>query len=96
MSTGRGDSSEKWLLRQPAAQLCTFRRPGRIARGEEAFADLLPDQERYGVHFVDATLWRSARARRRRTEGLRDASGRGVETGPAERVWAGTAAGVDP
>ncbi|AWT47217.1 MULTISPECIES: cupin domain-containing protein [Streptomyces] len=40
-----------------------FRRLGRISRGEETFADLLPEQERYDVHFVDATLWRSVRAR---------------------------------
>ncbi|GAA2425415.1 cupin domain-containing protein [Streptomyces glaucus] len=40
-----------------------FRRLGRIARGEETFEDLLPEQERYDVHFVDDTLWRSVRAR---------------------------------
>jgi hypothetical protein len=40
-----------------------FRRLGRMSRGEETFADLLTDQERYDVHFVDDTLWRSVRAR---------------------------------
>ncbi|MCL3994672.1 cupin domain-containing protein [Streptomyces lavenduligriseus] len=40
-----------------------FRRLGRIARGEEAFEGLLPEQERYDVHFVDDALWRSDRAR---------------------------------
>jgi quercetin dioxygenase-like cupin family protein len=39
-----------------------FRRLGRIARGEETFADLMPDQERYDVHFVDDALWQSVRA----------------------------------
>ncbi|MFE2264979.1 hypothetical protein [Streptomyces griseosporeus] len=40
-----------------------FRRLSRVSRGEETFADLLTDQERYDVHFVDDTLWRSVRAR---------------------------------
>lgn len=40
-----------------------FRRLAGIARGEQTFEDLLPEQERYDVHFADDTLWRSARAR---------------------------------
>ncbi|MFC9969970.1 cupin domain-containing protein [Spirillospora sp. NPDC127200] len=35
-----------------------FRALGRIAAGEAAFADLLPEQDRYDVHFVDAGPWR--------------------------------------
>ncbi|MQY06622.1 hypothetical protein ACRB68_47170 [Actinomadura sp. RB68] len=36
-----------------------FRRLGRIGAGAEAFADLLPDQERFDGHFLDVPDWRA-------------------------------------
>ncbi|WP_214324495.1 hypothetical protein [Nonomuraea sediminis] len=38
-----------------------FRTLGRVQRGEESFDVLLPDQDRFDVHFVDATAWLEAR-----------------------------------
>ncbi|MFG2986456.1 cupin domain-containing protein [Streptomyces sp. NPDC048258] len=38
-----------------------FRTLGRIQHGLDSFDSLLPEQVRYDVHFVDATVWRSAR-----------------------------------
>ncbi|MFF3673110.1 cupin domain-containing protein [Streptomyces sp. NPDC002120] len=34
-----------------------FRALGRVRRGEEPFASLLPEQERYDVHFADPAGW---------------------------------------
>lgn len=38
-----------------------FERLAAINRGEASFDSLLPEQERYDVHFVDVPDWRSAR-----------------------------------
>ncbi|MFI6599536.1 cupin domain-containing protein [Nonomuraea sp. NPDC050536] len=40
-----------------------FRTLGRVQRGEESFDTLLPEQDRFDVHFLDATAWREARGR---------------------------------
>ncbi|MGV9307960.1 cupin domain-containing protein [Nonomuraea sp. NPDC003727] len=34
-----------------------FRALGRIQHGLDSFESLLPEQERYDVHFLDATVW---------------------------------------
>ena len=39
-----------------------FRALGRIQHGLESFDTLLPEQERYDVHFLDATDWRAIRS----------------------------------
>ncbi|GGV46368.1 cupin domain-containing protein [Streptomyces spectabilis] len=39
-----------------------FRSLGRIQHGLDSFDRLLPEQDRYDVHFLDASDWRSARA----------------------------------
>ncbi|MEW2530842.1 cupin domain-containing protein [Streptomyces sp. NPDC047071] len=39
-----------------------FRSLGRIQHGLDSFDSLLPEQDRYDVHFLDATGWRAARA----------------------------------
>jgi quercetin dioxygenase-like cupin family protein len=39
-----------------------FRALGRIQHGLEPFASLLPEQERYDVHFLDAAAWQAARS----------------------------------
>ncbi|MEU4547167.1 cupin domain-containing protein [Nonomuraea dietziae] len=41
-----------------------FRQLGRIAHGLEPFDGLLPEQERYDVHFVEAVAWQSLRGSR--------------------------------
>jgi hypothetical protein len=38
-----------------------FRALGRIAQGLDSFDSLLPLQERFDVHFLDPSAWRSAR-----------------------------------
>jgi mannose-6-phosphate isomerase-like protein (cupin superfamily) len=38
-----------------------FQRLAAISRGEAGFDSLLPEQDRYDVHFVDLPDWRSAR-----------------------------------
>ncbi|WP_336211729.1 cupin domain-containing protein [Nonomuraea sp. LPB2021202275-12-8] len=40
-----------------------FRRLGRISRGQESFDGLLPEQDRFDVHFADSTAWTRGRAR---------------------------------
>ncbi|HLL32812.1 MAG TPA: cupin domain-containing protein [Streptomyces sp.] len=40
-----------------------FRALGRIQHGLEPFEMLLPEQERYDVHFLDPAVWQAARAR---------------------------------
>ncbi|WP_431045901.1 cupin domain-containing protein [Streptomyces sp. P1-3] len=44
-----------------------FRALGRIQHGQDSFDSLLPEQDRYDVHFLDAADWQSARAGRTRT-----------------------------
>ncbi|MFE9629545.1 cupin domain-containing protein [Streptomyces sp. NPDC006463] len=39
-----------------------FRALGRIQHGQDSFESLLPEQDRYDVHFLDDTAWRSQRA----------------------------------
>jgi quercetin dioxygenase-like cupin family protein len=41
-----------------------FRRLGRIQHGLEPFDGLLPEQERYDVHFAAASRWQSLRSSR--------------------------------
>ncbi|WKX73545.1 hypothetical protein [Streptomyces sp. XD-27] len=41
-----------------------FRQLGRIARGQLSGTSLLPEQDRYDVHFVDGTPWDAVRGRR--------------------------------
>ncbi|MEW9549740.1 cupin domain-containing protein [Nonomuraea sp. NPDC050783] len=41
-----------------------FRQLARVQHGLEPFDNLLPEQERYDVHFVDAAGWLSMRAAR--------------------------------
>lgn len=41
-----------------------FRRLGRIQHGLESFDGLLPEQDRYDVHFVDGDGWQSMRGAR--------------------------------
>ncbi|MCK2216273.1 cupin domain-containing protein [Actinomadura sp. ATCC 31491] len=41
-----------------------FRRLGRVQHGLEPFDDLLPDQDRYDVHFTTTTRWSSLRTAR--------------------------------
>jgi quercetin dioxygenase-like cupin family protein len=40
-----------------------FRALGRIQHGLESFDTLVPEQERYDVHFLDATAWQTIRSR---------------------------------
>ncbi|WP_405642499.1 cupin domain-containing protein [Streptomyces uncialis] len=40
-----------------------FRALGRVQHGLEPFASLLPEQDRYDVHFLDPEPWRAARNR---------------------------------
>ncbi|RVX40732.1 cupin domain [Nonomuraea polychroma] len=40
-----------------------FRRLGRISHGQDSFDSLLPEQDRFDVHFADSTAWPRARAR---------------------------------
>jgi quercetin dioxygenase-like cupin family protein len=42
-----------------------FRALGRIQHGLDTFDSLLPEQERYDVHFLDAAAWQAARSGRR-------------------------------
>lgn len=41
-----------------------FRQLARVQHGWEPFDDLLPEQDRYDVHFVDAARWTSLRSSR--------------------------------
>ncbi|MFC6932217.1 cupin domain-containing protein [Actinomadura yumaensis] len=40
-----------------------FRLLGRLAAGEDVFAELLESQERFDNHFLDSPLWTQTRAR---------------------------------
>ncbi|WP_329485830.1 cupin domain-containing protein [Kitasatospora sp. NBC_01246] len=40
-----------------------FRHLGRVAAGLDTFDRLLPEQDRYDVHFTDPALWQQARSR---------------------------------
>lgn len=59
-----GTPTELFVILTPAVdRFDYFRALGRIQRGEESFATLIPMQDRYDVHFADPTEWRTNRAR---------------------------------
>ncbi|NYI04665.1 cupin domain-containing protein [Allostreptomyces psammosilenae] len=59
-----GSTAELLVVLAPGVErFGYFRALGRIQHGELPFASLLPEQDRYDVHFLDAAPWEAARAR---------------------------------
>ncbi|MEV0202994.1 cupin domain-containing protein [Nonomuraea sp. NPDC050691] len=59
-----GSTAEALVVMAPGVERFEyFRRLGRIAQGQDSFDGLLPEQDRFDVHFADDTAWLRARAR---------------------------------
>lgn len=59
-----GSTADLLVVMAPAVErFGYFRHLGRIAAGQDTFDALLTEQERYDVHFTDATGWRRTRSR---------------------------------
>ncbi|MBL1106500.1 hypothetical protein JK361_18150 [Streptomyces sp. 5-8] len=57
-----GVSAELLVVLTPGVDRFDHFRPlGRIPQGLESHDSLMPHQERFDVHFLDASAWRSAR-----------------------------------
>ncbi|GAA3685996.1 cupin domain-containing protein [Nonomuraea antimicrobica] len=57
-----GRTAEVFVVLSPGIErFGYFERLAAISRGEAAFESLLPEQDRYDVHFVDVPDWRVAR-----------------------------------
>ncbi|MEU2563865.1 cupin domain-containing protein [Streptomyces longispororuber] len=58
-----GDAADLLVVLTPGVdRFDYFRTLGRVQHGLDSFDSLLPQQDRYDVHFLDAADWRAARA----------------------------------